>query len=172
MSEFDRIFYMIPKRHENGEIIDLFLPSDLITQVDESVVPSLGFGIFTFLRSANNRGRPRHLSLPAVIGFGEESRVVNLKLQSDYVTNRIRGADRFSFAGDVVAKEFGIETSFSARKFPQNFRLSGVAARLASHSIWALIPADREYLEMLWAQRAFYLIGHGTLEENNNVSST
>ena len=171
MSEFDRIFYLIPKRHENGESIDLFLPGDLITQEDESVVPSLGLGIFTFLRSAHNRGRPRYLSLPAVIGFGEESSVVNLTLQSDYITNRTRNADRFSFAEDVVAQELGIEASFAARKFQPFFRLAGVAARLSGYSLWALIPEDREYLEMLWSQRAFYLIGHGTLEDNNNVSS-
>ena len=171
MSEFDRIFYLIPKCQENGESIDLFLPSDLITQEDEFVVPSLGLGIFTFLRSVHNRGRPRYLSIPAVIGFGEESSVVNLTLQSDYITNRIGNADRFSFEADVVAQEYGIEASFAARKFPSHFRLAGAAARLSGYNLWALIPGDREYLEMLWAQRAFYLIGHGTIEDNNNVSS-
>lgn len=171
MKKVDRVFYLIPKRHVNGESIDLFLPSDLVSQEDRTLVPSLGLGIFTFLRSEHNRGRPRHLSLPAVIGFGEQSRGVELTLQSDYIVGRTRNANRFSFVTDVLAQQFEIEASFAARKLPPHFRLAGAAARLSNHSLWALIPEDREYLEMLWAQRAFYLIGHGTLEDNNNVSN-
>lgn len=170
MNEVDRIFYLIPKHHENGENIDLFLPSDLIAVEGGNFVPSPGLGIFTFLRSVHNRGRPRFLSLPAVIGFGEESKIVNFTLQSDYITSR-RSADRFSFAADDVAQEFGIEAAFSARKFPPSFRLAGTAARLSGYSLWALIPEDREYLEMLWSRRAFYLIGYGILESNNAFSN-
>jgi hypothetical protein len=171
MDDVDRIFYLIPKRRGDGENIDLFLPGDLIAQEDGEVAPSLGFGVFAFLRNARNRGKPRYLSFPAVIGFGEDSRVVDLTLQSDYIKTRMGNANRFSFVEDATTRQLGIEASFAARKFPPPFQLAGVAAKLASYSLWALIPEDREHLETLWAQRAFYLIGHGALGDNRNVSN-
>lgn len=169
MNDVDRIFYLIPKRRGDGENIDLFLPSDLIAQEDGEVAPSLGFGVFTFLRNARNRGKPRYLSFPAVIGFGEDSRVVDLTLQSDYIKTRMGNANRFSFVQDATTRQLGIEASFAARKFPSPFQLAGAAAKLSGYSLWALIPEDREHLETLWAQRAFYLIGHGALDENRDA---
>lgn len=170
MDDVDRIFYLIPKRRGDGENIDLFLPGDLIAQ-DGEVTPSLGFGVFTFLRNPRNRGKPRYLSFPAVIGFGEDSRVVDLTLQSDYIKTRMGNANRFSFVEDATTRQLSIEGSFAARKFPPQFQLAGVAAKLSGNSLWALIPEDREHLEKLWVQRAFYLIGHGALDESRDASN-
>lgn len=169
MGNLDRIFYLIPKRRDDGENIDLFLPNDLIEQEDGQIAPSLGFGVFAFLRNARNRGKPRYLSFPAVIGFGENSRVVDLTLQSEYIKRRMGNANRFSFVEDVTARQLSIEASFAARKFPPQFQLAGAAAKLSGNSLWALIPEDRGHLEMLWAQREFYLIGHGALDENRGA---
>ncbi|WP_042883679.1 hypothetical protein [Cupriavidus necator] len=170
MDDVDRIFYLIPKRRGDGENIDLFLPGDLVAQEDGKIAP-LGFGIFTFLRNACNRGKPRYLSFRAVIGFGEDSRIVDLTLQSDYIKTRTGNTNRFSFVEDATTRQLGIEASFAARKFPPPFQLAGAAAKLSGHSLWALIPEDREHLETLWAQRAFYLIGHGALDESRDVSN-
>lgn len=172
MDYVDHIFYLIPRRHDNGENFDLFLPSESLIPGDENVTPALGFGVFAFLRTSHNRGKPRHLSFPAVVGFGEESRVVNLKLQSDYLAKRMRKSDRFSFIEDETTRRLGINASFAARKFPSSFRLAGAAAMLSSYNLWALIPDDREHLEMLWVEHAFYLIGHGGVEENSDVSKS
>lgn len=122
-------------------------------------------GVFTFLRSPHNRGKPRYLSFPAVVGFGEDSRVVDLTLQSDYIKT-MGSSNRFLLAEDATTQQFGIEASFTARKYPPLFQLAGAAAKFSGYSLWALIPDDREHLEMLWLERAFYLIGHGSLEEN------
>ncbi|AMP36959.1 hypothetical protein [Ralstonia solanacearum] len=170
MNDVDRVFYLIPRRRGDGENVDLFLPGDLIAQEDEEVVPSLGLGVFTFLRSPHNRGKPRYLSFPAVIGFGEDSRVVDLTLQSDYIKT-MGSSNRFLLAEDATTRQFGIDASFTARKYPPLFQLAGAAAELSGYSLWALIPEDREHLEMLWLERAFYLIGHGTLDENRDVSN-
>jgi len=170
MDDVDRIFYLIPKSRGDDENIDLFLPGDLGAQEDGEIAP-LSFGIFTFLRNARNRGKPRYLSFPAVIGFGEDSRIVDLTLQSDYIKTRTGSANRFSFVEDATTRQLGIEASFAARKFPPTFQLAGAAAKLSGYSIWALIPEDRQHLETLWAQRAFYLIGHGDLDENRDASN-
>lgn len=171
MDDVDRIFYLIPKRRGDGENIDLFLPRDLVTQEDGEVAPSLGFGVFTFLRNARNRGKPRYLSFPAVIGFGEASRVVDLTLQSDYLKMRTGNGNRFSFVQDATTRQLGIEASFAARQFPPQFQLAGTATKLAGYSLWALIPEDREHLEMLWAQHGFYLTGHGAMDDNRDASN-
>ncbi|PLC40003.1 hypothetical protein C0Q88_25240 [Ralstonia pickettii] len=170
MGDVDRIFYLIPKRRGDSENIDLFLPRDLVAQEGGEFAPSLGLGIFTFLRTPRNRGKPRYLSFPAIIGFGEDSRVVDLTLQSDYVKT-MGSANRFSFAEDATTRQLGIDASFTARKYPPPFQLAGAAAKLSGYSLWALIPEDREHLEKLWIKRAFYLIGHGALDENQDVSN-
>ena len=170
MNDVDRIFYLIPKRRGDSENIDLFLPGDLIAQEGEELAPALGFGVFTFLRNPRNRGKPRYLSFPAVIGFGEDSRVVDLTLQSDYI-KRMESADRFSFVEDATTRQLGLEESFAARKFPPPFQLAGVTTKLSGNSLWSLIPEDRERLEKLWVQHAFYLIGHGALDESQQASN-
>ncbi|PRX34227.1 hypothetical protein B0G75_102256 [Paraburkholderia sp. BL18I3N2] len=169
MNDLDRVFYLIPRRRGDSEIIDLFLPADLNTQ-DGEVASSLGLGVFTFLRTPRNRGKPRYLSFPAVIGFGEDSRVVDLTLQSDYIKT-MGSANRFSFAEDATTRQLGIEASFAARKYPPPFQLAGAAAKLSDYSLWALIPEDREHLEKLWLERKFYLIGHGALGESRDASN-
>lgn len=170
MDSAERIFYLIPKRRGDGDNVDLFLPRDLVAQESGEIAPSLGFGIFAFLRRACNRGKPRHLSFPAVIGFGEGSQVVELKLQSDCVNKiRTRSGNRFSFAQDEAAQKLDIEVSFVARKFPQNFQLAGTAAKLSSYNLWALIPEDREHLETLWMQHEFYLTGHGSMDDDRDA---
>lgn len=170
MDSGERIFYLIPSRRNDGDNIDLFLPRDLVARESGEVTPSLGFGVFAFLRRSRNRGKPRHLSFPAVIGFGEGSQVVELKLQSDYVSKiRTRSGNRFSFVQDEVAQKLKINVSFVARKFPQNFHLAGTAAILSTYNLWALIPEDREHLETLWVQREFYLTGHGLLGDDSDA---
>lgn len=160
----DRVFYLIPKRQDGGEQVSLFLPTDLIGQADGEISPSFGFGIFTFLRSTNHRGKPRQLSFPAVVGFGEDAQVVNLTLQSNYVKTRQGNANRFSFVPDEMSTQLGEEVSFSARKFPPQFELAGAAASLSRYSLWSLIPVNRDHLEILWKECAFYLLGYGALD--------
>jgi hypothetical protein len=168
MTNLDRIFFLIPIHRKNEDVVDLYLPSDLIDREDWEVAPSLSSGVFTFLRSAHNRGKTRHMSFPAVIGFGKKSRTVNLTLQSAYMTDRTIKADQFSFVEDETVRQLGINASFSVRKFSPEFQLAGTAVKFSPFSLWALIPKDREHLEQLWAEHAFYLIGHGALDEDNN----
>lgn len=168
MSGANRVFYIIPKRRGYGEGVDLFLPRDLVAQEDGQILPSLGFGVFAFLRSASHRGKPRHLSFPAVFGFGEDSLVVELKLQSDYLKAGTGSGSRFSFVQGEATQGIDIDASFVARKFPPNFRLAGTAASLAGYNLWALIPENREYLETLWIEREFYLTGHGTMDDDRD----
>ncbi|MGE6212478.1 hypothetical protein [Comamonas aquatica] len=170
-SNADRIFYLIPKHRADGQTIDLYLPSDLVTQENREIEPSLGFGVFTFLRSVQNRGKPRSLSFPAVLGFGENSQIVELTLQSEYLNNWSRRSNRFSFEQDDTAKRLNISVSFIARKFPPHFKLAGTAEKLSSYSLWALVPENREYLESLWIARNFYLTGHGEMGDNRDASN-
>jgi hypothetical protein len=165
----DRIFYLIPKFRGDGDIIDLYLPRDLIAKENGEIEPTLGFGVFAFLRTPRNRGKPRYLSFPAVLGFGENARVIVLKLQSDYLRMRQGGGNRFWFDPETTTGQFDIETSFFARRFPPQFQLAGTAEKLSSYSLWALIPEDREYLEQLWTQHSFYLTGHGSIGDNGDA---
>lgn len=167
MNPADRIFYLIPIPKQSGDIVNLYLPSDLITQNAE-ITSSLGFGVFTLLRTPHNRGKTRYISFPAVIGAGVDSRSVDLTLQSTYRDNKIKN-NRFSFVQDTTIQQLEIKASFVARRFPPEFRLAGTAAKFSNYSIWALIPDDREHLERLWTEYRFYLTGHGAIEENNNV---
>lgn len=168
-SNADRIFYLIPKHSADGQTIDLYLPSDLVTQENREIDPSLGFGVFTFLRSVRNRGKPRSLSFPAVLGFGEDSQILELTLQSKYFNNWPRRGNWFSFEQDETARMLNIDVSFIARKFPPQFKLAGTALQLSSYSLWALVPENREHLESLWIERKFYLIGHGEMDYNSDT---
>ena len=47
MNPADRIFYLIPIPQQTGDIVNLYLPSDLITQNAE-ITSSLGFGVLLF----------------------------------------------------------------------------------------------------------------------------
>lgn len=171
MDDVDRIFYLIPRRQRSGESVDLFLPKDLLAEYDGEVMPSMGFGIFTFLRTPLNRGKQRLLSFPGVVGFGQNSRNMNLVLQSEFISNRTRRADRFSFVQSDVTLQLGINATFVARKFGPQFSLAGDALKLPNYSLWALIPEDREHLERLWVEHGFYLMGHGSLREQDDVSN-
>lgn len=152
----ERVFYLVPLHQKGNGVTLLSLPSDLPEVSGSQRADSVGYGIFGFLRHEMNRGTPRMLSFPAIHGFGENAQEIALTLRSDYPSTR--NANRFVF--DNADGRFS-QISFIARKFPSNFKLIGNALRFASYNLWALIPENREQLEVLWRESGFYLMGHG-----------
>jgi len=149
----DVVYFLAFRRIKKGTILKFV---EDFTEDDDMIWPTTG--IFVFLRHKNNRGRTRRLEFSAIKGFGDGAIEFAVSLRSLFPETR--NANRFVCENNDVAP-FLSDVKFSANKLPEPVQLEGSAITLHEHSLWELVPEDRDKLEQLWRKNDFYFLGSG-----------